>query len=149
MGLILVLILMGTNKERNIGSDKEFKYKTLKKSIFWFVLFLVSLAGGLTLTWWRFKYQPNNIQLWMVPFSLLLLVTPAIVWFSLVFSDICTVKNNDQNVMISRETQSAPSLPEGSNIHADPERWGHKLSLMVFYANMFLVNITESDYVQF
>ncbi|GMN42826.1 hypothetical protein TIFTF001_012034 [Ficus carica] len=113
---------MGTNKERNIGSDKEFKYKTLKKSIFWFVLFLVSLAGGLTLTWWRFKYQPNNRQLWMVPFSLLLLVTPAIVWFSLVFSDICTVKNNDQNVMISRETQSAPSLQDGSNIHADPER---------------------------
>lgn len=115
------------NKEKTdiIGSDKEFQYKItfIKKIISFFVSFLVSLAGGLTITWWRYEYHPDNRQLWMVPFGLVLLVTPAIVWFSLVFSDSCTlnITNIDQDMMIiSRETQFVPSLKEDSI--PDPER---------------------------
>ncbi|GMI66739.1 hypothetical protein HRI_000343200 [Hibiscus trionum] len=52
--------------------------------------FLVSLAGGLLLGWWEYEYHPENRQLWMVPFGLILFSTPVIIWFAIFVSDICS-----------------------------------------------------------
>ncbi|KAL4354176.1 hypothetical protein GQ457_06G019340 [Hibiscus cannabinus] len=52
--------------------------------------FLVSLGGGLLLGWWEYEYHPENRQLWMVPFGLILFSTPLIIWFAIFVSDICS-----------------------------------------------------------
>ncbi|TKY64133.1 hypothetical protein E2542_SST14023 [Spatholobus suberectus] len=59
---------------------------------------LVSIVGGSLLGWWLHKYHPKNRQLWMVPFGLILLLTPVIVWFSLIISDLCISKNEEEDV---------------------------------------------------
>ncbi|KAF7843883.1 putative ATP-synthase-associated protein [Senna tora] len=48
---------------------------------------LVSLGGISVLGWWIYKYHPANRELWMVPFGLILFLTPLIVGFSLMISD--------------------------------------------------------------
>ncbi|GAV90789.1 hypothetical protein CFOL_v3_34193 [Cephalotus follicularis] len=73
--------------------------------------FLVSMTGGLTLGWWEYKHHPTNSQLWMVPFSLILLVTPVIIWFSVFSSAICDSRGG--------ESQRVTSL---NNSVCDPER---------------------------
>ncbi|PON76537.1 hypothetical protein TorRG33x02_242310 [Trema orientale] len=120
---------MGSNKENSTtvsSNDKEVPQrdanhrevkKVVKIVIACFVSFIVSLAGGLTLAWWQFEYHPENEQLWMVPFGLILLATPVIVWVSLVFSDICTLKTNKD---IERATAQPLPLPDDST--PDPER---------------------------
>ncbi|KAM7274902.1 hypothetical protein ACFE04_016768 [Oxalis oulophora] len=50
---------------------------------------LVSITGGLLLGFWECNYHQTNSQLWMVPFGLILLTTPIIIWFALSVSDIC------------------------------------------------------------
>ena len=83
---------MGSNKETETDieshqiHDNKVHNKFVKKTVACFVSFLVSLAGGFALAWWRCEYEPQDRELWMVPFGLVLLVTPAIVWFSVVFS---------------------------------------------------------------
>ncbi|RDY01147.1 hypothetical protein CR513_15566, partial [Mucuna pruriens] len=67
---------------------------------------LLSITGGSMLGWWLHKYHPKNRQLWMVPFGLILLFTPVIVWFSLIISDLCIPKNEDEDVyMIINQTE--------------------------------------------
>ncbi|KAL5792159.1 hypothetical protein ACOSP7_000753 [Xanthoceras sorbifolium] len=77
--------------------------------------FLVSITGGLTLGFWEYQYHPTNRQLWMVPFSLILLVTPVVVWFAVFVSDIFNNKIED----VSIASQKVRSL--GDSVH-DPEK---------------------------
>ena len=57
----------------------------------------MSMIGGLMLVWWDLEYHPTNSELWMVPFGLILMVTPLIVWFSAFISDICRPEDSDLN----------------------------------------------------
>lgn len=50
-------------------------------------LLTISIAGGGLLGWWAVAFHPYNKQLWMVPFSLIILGTPVIVWLVLFASD--------------------------------------------------------------
>lgn len=45
--------------------------------------------------WWEYEYHRTNSQLWMVPFGLVLLITPLFVWFSIFVSDWCSTKGED------------------------------------------------------
>lgn len=111
-------------KSRTLSNDKEEKdashkevQKIVKITIACFVSFLVSLAGGMLLAWWQYEYHPDNRQLWMVPFGLILFTTPAIVWFSVVFSDICTPNTNDDTTAATQ-----PGIPSLDDSTPDPER---------------------------
>ncbi|PKA54223.1 hypothetical protein AXF42_Ash000056 [Apostasia shenzhenica] len=42
------------------------------------------VAGAGVLGWWAWAFHPANEQLWMVPVGLVMLGTPAVVWFSFV-----------------------------------------------------------------
>lgn len=119
---------MGSNKDKSteLANDKDQRdanhkevLKIVKISVACFVSFLVSLVGGLTLAWWQFEYHHDNRQLWMVPFGLILFTTPVIVWVSVVFSDICALKINDD--ISSREAQPVPSSLDDHSI-PDPEK---------------------------
>lgn len=56
------------------------------------------MAGGLLLLWWDYEYHPTNSQLWMVPFGLILFVTPVIACFAVVVSEACkNYKVDDDN----------------------------------------------------
>ncbi|KAM0946742.1 putative ATP-synthase-associated protein [Dioscorea sansibarensis] len=52
-------------------------------------LLMTSITGGGLLVWWAVVFHPYNKQLWMVPFSLIVLGTPIIVWLVLFASDSC------------------------------------------------------------
>lgn len=73
--------------------EKEMDYERIQKlantSVVLLWSFFISLGGGLTLVWWELEYHSTNRQQWMVPFGLIMLVTPVIVCFSLFVSDIC------------------------------------------------------------
>ncbi|KAM1819241.1 hypothetical protein ACFX15_000867 [Malus domestica] len=86
--------LMGLNKEdkETISYLEQRRIVETRTACFWSVL--VSVVGGLMLGWWEYQYHPANKQLWMVPFGLVLFATPAIVWFSVVASDICNPNNH-------------------------------------------------------
>ena len=87
---------MGSYKEeREVGYSKF--GKIVKTCIACLVSFLVSMFGGLMLVWWDLEYRPTNSKLWMVPFGLILMVTPLIVWFSAFISDICSPEDSDLN----------------------------------------------------
>nr|KYP59127.1 hypothetical protein KK1_014556 [Cajanus cajan] len=60
---------------------------------------LISIVGGSLLGWWLYKYHPTNRQLWMVPFGLILFLTPVIVWLSLIISDLCISTNKEEDVL--------------------------------------------------
>ncbi|CAL0318021.1 unnamed protein product [Lupinus luteus] len=84
---------MGPIKEVENG---EYTEKSRIKKLYLMILVLsvlITIAGGSLLGWWLYKYHPTNKQLWMVPFSLILFLTPLIVWFSLFISDLCISKN--------------------------------------------------------
>lgn len=57
--------------------------------IFFLLSMLISISGGSVLGWWVYKYHAENKQLWMVPFGLIFLLTPIVIWFSLIVSDLC------------------------------------------------------------
>lgn len=69
--------------------DYERIQKLANTSVVLLWSFFISLGGGLTLVWWELEYHSTNRQQWMVPFGLIMLVTPVIVCFSLFVSDIC------------------------------------------------------------
>ncbi|KAL2336257.1 hypothetical protein Fmac_010703 [Flemingia macrophylla] len=64
---------------------------------------LISTVGGSLLGWWLLKYHPTNRQLWMVPFGLILFLTPVIVWFSFIMSDLCICKNREDDVFMTNQ----------------------------------------------
>ncbi|KAK0580690.1 hypothetical protein LWI29_005109 [Acer saccharum] len=78
---------------------------------------LVSLTGGLILGFWEYHYHQTNSQLWMIPFSLIMLVTPVMVWFAVLVSDVCNSKFNNKD---DHDHVSMPSKL-GDSVH-DPEK---------------------------
>ncbi|CAA0808856.1 Unknown protein [Striga hermonthica] len=69
----------------------------------WFVLFALSLLGGLMLAWWLLNYHSTNDEQWMVPFGLILFLSPLFVLMALFVSNFC---------------DSQPENP----FHGDPQR---------------------------
>lgn len=82
-------VLMGSCDQEEKEVDYEGTQKLAKTFVALLWSFFISVGGGLTLVWWEFEYHPTNSQLWMVPFGLIMLVTPVIVCFSVFVSDIC------------------------------------------------------------
>lgn len=84
------------DKKRN-GNMKSCKIAT------WVISMVVAcLMGGLVFGWWVFQFHPTNRQLWMVPFSLVLMIAPIFVMMSLLISAFC-------NSMNQTTTSAAPS----------------------------------------
>ncbi|XVF72959.1 hypothetical protein PTKIN_Ptkin12aG0162200 [Pterospermum kingtungense] len=79
---------MGFDKEERCETKTKEQTKIGKPYIACLWSFLVSLAGALLLAYWEYEYHPTNSQLWMVPFGLILFVTPLIIWFAIFVSDI-------------------------------------------------------------
>ncbi|KAL1329298.1 hypothetical protein HN51_046425 [Arachis hypogaea] len=78
---------------------KEREERMITKKTYMMILLLsllISIFGGCMLGWWLHKYHPSNKHLWMVPFSLILFLTPAFVWFSIFISDFCISKIDDE-----------------------------------------------------
>ncbi|KAI4311423.1 hypothetical protein MLD38_036321 [Melastoma candidum] len=81
--------------------------KRLKACLAWLGVLSVSVIGGLMLGLWTSWYHPTNSQLWMVPFGLVLLVTPVLAWVSVVASEICC------HVVVAED-------PQGRHRHKHP-----------------------------
>lgn len=64
---------------------KSFR-KIMKKAFLGSVL--ISLIGGVLLSYWEFKFHDTNSELWMVPVGLILFFTPVIVWSSVAVSEM-------------------------------------------------------------
>ncbi|XVF33096.1 hypothetical protein REPUB_Repub17cG0138800 [Reevesia pubescens] len=84
-----MFVAMDSNKEERFETKMKEPKKIVSTYIACLWSFLVSLTGGLMLAWWKYEYHPTNSQLWMVPFGLILFVTPLIIWFAIFVSDIC------------------------------------------------------------
>ncbi|ESW07300.1 hypothetical protein PHAVU_010G118200 [Phaseolus vulgaris] len=87
-----------------VGNEEcEYKEKQGTTKPYYFMVFisslLISIIGGSLLGWWLHKYHPTNRQLWMVPFGLIFLFTPAIVCLSLVLSGPSIPKNEEHDVL--------------------------------------------------
>lgn len=107
---------MGLLKEE--GDDhKENQEMRLKTCIVNSWSLMVSMIGGLALGWWEYEYHSTNSQLWMVPFGLILLLTPLVVWSSIFVSDICS-----SEVVAALPMASQPVPPPRDSIFDDPER---------------------------
>lgn len=90
------------------GHYKE-SFKITKPYLVILVLsLLISIAGGSLLLWWLYKYHPTNRQLWMVPFGLILFFTPVIVWFSLIISDLCISKSEEEDAFKMNQQRIHP-----------------------------------------
>ncbi|KAJ4825424.1 hypothetical protein Tsubulata_010350 [Turnera subulata] len=90
---------MGAYKEeeKNVANDQEAE-KIVRSSIACLWSFLVSMVGGFVLVWWEYKYHATNSQLWMVPFGLILFVTPVIAWFAVLVSETCDSKEDREDI---------------------------------------------------
>ncbi|KAJ6710260.1 hypothetical protein OIU74_011194 [Salix koriyanagi] len=84
---------MGTLEEDKHEADEEYYSEKTYENCLWSIL--VSMAGGLLLLWWGYEHHPTNTQLWMVPFGLILFLTPLIAWVALVGSGTCTCEVED------------------------------------------------------
>jgi FtsH-binding integral membrane protein len=113
---------MGLLKEEGDESRKEQEQEEeeirLKTCIAYSWSLMVSMIGGLALGWWEYKYHSTNSQLWLVPFGLILLLTPLVVWFSIFVSDICSSEVADG---LPRASQLVRP-PDDSVSDHDPER---------------------------
>lgn len=74
--------------------DKETKMKTMKMLIACFGSFLITMVGGLVLLLWEIKYHPSNSQLWMVPFGLIMFLTPVLACLAAFISDTVTTSSS-------------------------------------------------------
>ncbi|KAG7994799.1 hypothetical protein I3843_01G076600 [Carya illinoinensis] len=99
---------MGSLKEERDGSFRDEQERVPKKRIVYLWSLMVLVMGGLTLGWWEYEYHPTNSQLWMVPFGLILLVTPLFVWFSIFVSDACSLSEVDNIPMVSQAVRPVP-----------------------------------------
>ncbi|KAK6919915.1 putative ATP-synthase-associated protein [Dillenia turbinata] len=77
--------------------------------------FLTSMTGGIVLVWWEYLYHPQNRQLWMVPFGLILFSTPVIVGLSVFISDICNNSKDAQHA--STQDQLVDSTDHSLVLH--------------------------------
>ncbi|MBA0704340.1 hypothetical protein Golax_016605, partial [Gossypium laxum] len=81
---------MGSDEEERLErKSEELKKINVDTCIACLWSFLVSLSGALMLGWWGYEYHPTNSQLWLVPFGLILFVTPLIIWFAIFVSYFC------------------------------------------------------------
>ncbi|KAI4328967.1 hypothetical protein L6164_021277 [Bauhinia variegata] len=69
-----------------------------------FLSLLICVTGGSVFGWWLYKYHPTNRQLWMVPFSLIFLFTPLMIWLSLHVSELCISSKSDEE-QVSKVTR--------------------------------------------
>ncbi|KAL3536659.1 hypothetical protein ACH5RR_000025 [Cinchona calisaya] len=111
-------------KEDSDAATPPYMYKGFRrilKTTTWMsclLSFSVSILGGLMLACWDLKYHRSNAQLWMVPFSLILFITPVLVWFSVFISDLFSPKEvQDQD---HQHVDKSP--PQHSTIPCDPEK---------------------------
>ncbi|KAJ7951366.1 Group XV phospholipase [Quillaja saponaria] len=86
---------MGSNEAEKdkVCREKQEIVKVKPWSMTYLLSMCISIVGGFVIGWWVYKYHSTNSELWMVPFGLLLLVTPVFIWFSVVISDLFTSKN--------------------------------------------------------
>ncbi|GMI73669.1 hypothetical protein HRI_001036200 [Hibiscus trionum] len=81
---------MDSDKQKRFETKTKESQKTVSTCTACLWSCLVSLSGGLMLGWWMYEYHPTNSQLWMVPFGLILFVTPLLIWFAVFVSDVCS-----------------------------------------------------------
>ncbi|KHN06351.1 hypothetical protein D0Y65_016949 [Glycine soja] len=103
---------MGKPKEVENGDYEYYKENQRITKSYYLIIFisslLISIIGGSMLGWWLHKYHPTNRQLWMVPFGLILLLTPVIVWLSLIISDMFISKNEEEDVFKMKKQSIHP-----------------------------------------
>uniref|UniRef100_A0A5B7CAY8 Transmembrane protein n=1 Tax=Davidia involucrata TaxID=16924 RepID=A0A5B7CAY8_DAVIN len=110
---------MGSYKEERYVTCYKLEKSTVKKAcIACLASFLISMVGGLVLGWWKFKYHPTNSQLWMVPFGLILFVTPVIVGLSVSVSHLRHSKLRHRESV--RSGASSPSHPKPISSNNQP-----------------------------
>ncbi|XAR53917.1 hypothetical protein NMG60_11028860 [Bertholletia excelsa] len=106
---------MGSYEEERDAKCSGFgKILKINTCIACFASFLVSMAGGFILLWWKLNYHHSNSQLWMVPFGLILFVTPVFVVFSAFISEICNPREFS--------SLNQPVILSPDNSVRDPER---------------------------
>ncbi|KAM0048163.1 putative ATP-synthase-associated protein [Helianthus debilis subsp. tardiflorus] len=76
------------------SSEKETKAKTMKGLVAFCGSFLITMVGGFVLLLWEIKYHPSNSQLWMVPFGLIMFLTPVLACLASFISDAFTPTNS-------------------------------------------------------
>ncbi|CAK9167040.1 unnamed protein product [Ilex paraguariensis] len=107
---------MGSYNKEERHDGVIIRYKEFEKIVKAFIAclgsFLLSMIGGMMLGWWELRYHPTNSQLWMVPFGLILFVTPIIVWLSVFISDVCSSKEPNPSNQIKLSVVSPVIDPE-------------------------------------
>ncbi|KAK4267060.1 hypothetical protein QN277_023899 [Acacia crassicarpa] len=119
---------MGSSYEDEEDEGYREKQRKLKPSsvIIIFVLSaLISVAGGFVLMWWNIKYRSEDSELWMVPFGLILFLTPMVIWFSLLVSDLCVSSSKEDEKFIPRSNKVVHPIDDSV---WDPNRWSEKVS---------------------
>ena len=103
---------MGTPRDFENGAYEYYKENQGITKSYYLIIFisslLISIIGGSMLGWWLHKYHPTNRQLWMVPFGLILLLTPVLVWLSLIISDLCISKKEEEDVLKTNQQRIHP-----------------------------------------
>ncbi|KAI4355294.1 hypothetical protein L6164_004083 [Bauhinia variegata] len=84
---------MGKGSRKGEENEDKENHKT---SMVYLMILLFCITGGLVFGWWLYKYHPTDRHLWMVPFGLVLLITPIIICFSLLVPDLCISNKNDE-----------------------------------------------------
>ncbi|KAI4369813.1 hypothetical protein MLD38_018217 [Melastoma candidum] len=75
---------------KDVESDsRDHLGKRLTACLAWSWVLSVSMIGGMMLGLWASWYHPTNSRLWMVPFGLVLVMTPVLAWVSMAASEIC------------------------------------------------------------
>lgn len=79
-------------KEEEIEDNKKESSSSKTWMCIWWSL-VMSISGGMLLGFWEYQYHSTYSQLWIVPFGLILLITPVFIWFAVLVSDICNSPN--------------------------------------------------------
>lgn len=101
------------------NTEKETRMKIMKVWIAYFGLFLISMMGALILLFWEIKYHPSNKQLWMVPFGLIMFLTPVLVCFAAFISDtFAPIASSDHTSSLKLQ----PVVFSQVNAHSPPSQ---------------------------
>lgn len=88
---------MEPNLENGDCKERNRRMRKLPDLVIFIGSLLISIGGGFLLGCWVHKYHPTNRQLWMVPFGLILLLTPLILWFSILISDLGVIQSEEDD----------------------------------------------------
>lgn len=80
----------GMKEEEERDEKRNGNMKSCKTATWVVSMVVACLLGGLVFGWWEFQFHPTNRQLWMVPFSLILMIAPIFVLMSLLLNAFCT-----------------------------------------------------------